>query len=239
MIQRRRKIGVIVVWSLGIFVAIFSARYFLDPVPLLRPPDSVIEHYREGPMRDAALNVAPHALENHREMFLLHVGCGVAAMVLGLFQFIASLRKARPAVHRAMGMLYIGAIWVGSITALPLSFFILDAAAPSVRSQIVPISWGFATLSIVWPAVTTMAYLRARQRRFGDHRAWMIRSYSLTFAAVTVRLVSLPLLIVSGGDVFISVAGGIWSWPLNLVVAEWLIRRKRAPLAAPTPAPAV
>lgn len=212
----------VVVWSLALVMAVFAARYFLDPPPLLTIP--VPDAIPKGPELDAAMNVGPHLYAHHRALLLTHIACGIAAIVLGLFQFAASLRHARPGVHRTIGSVYCTAVWIGGAAGLPLSFFILDAGAESVRAQFYPVILGFASLSIAWPLVTAMAFLRAKQRRFDGHRAWMLRSYSLTFAAVTTRLAG-PLLLAVTRDVTLSVQVAILIWPLNLVAAEWLIRR--------------
>ncbi|HEV2113041.1 MAG TPA: DUF2306 domain-containing protein [Terriglobales bacterium] len=60
-----------------------------------------------------------------------------------------------------------------------------------------------------------------------EHRAWMTRSYALTFSAVTVRLLSFPLLVVTR-DPVIAITCTFWSWVLNLIVAERLLRRREA-----------
>jgi hypothetical protein len=52
----------------------------------------------------------------------------------------------------------------------------------------------------------------------------MMRSYSLTFGAVTVRLMAVPLLFVTQ-DPVVAITLTFWSWVLNLMVAEWLVRR--------------
>ena len=70
-----------------------------------------------------------------------------------------------------------------------------------------------------------VALLRARQRRFHAHRAWMMRNYSLTFAAATVRLAALPFLILTR-DPVVAITCTFWSWVLNLALAEWLMRRQ-------------
>jgi hypothetical protein len=82
----------------------------------------------------------------------------------------------------------------------------------------------FAALSITWIVTSAAALVRARQRRFADHRAWMMRSYSLTFAAVTVRLMAVPLFFVTQ-DPVVAITLTFWSWVLDLMVAEWLVRR--------------
>jgi ABC-type spermidine/putrescine transport system permease subunit II len=64
------------------------------------------------------------------------------------------------------------------------------------------------------------------QRDFAAHRRWMIRSFALTFAAVTLRLY-LPLgflLPVSFDDAYRVIS--FLCWVPNLLAAEWLLRRR-------------
>jgi hypothetical protein len=58
----------------------------------------------------------------------------------------------------------------------------------------------------------------------------MIRSYSLSFAAATVRLVGLPILILTRHPV-VAVTCTFWSWVLNLMVAESIIFRSSKSMA--------
>lgn len=214
----------IVLWVLAFLVAILSARYFLDPpIGLRQPAPSWVP---DSPVKDAAENIAPYLFENHRALFLTHIACGILAITLGLFQFLAPLRSARPAVHRLLGSVYVGAVIIGGATGLPLSLFLADAGSDSIRPQFFPLVVGFGSLSVAWIYVTTVAFLNARRRRLEQHRAWMIRSYALTFAAVTTRIVA-PILLVATRDVALAVQAAILSWPLNLIVAEWLIRRRQ------------
>jgi hypothetical protein len=94
---------------------------------------------------------------------------------------------------------------------------------------------GFATLAVLWGAATFIALCHAVARRINLHRRWMIRSYALTFAAVTLRL-QVPIWVLSLGTDYVGVLPIIaWAcWVPNLIFAEWLIRRKsrRPPLAA-------
>ena len=64
-------------------------------------------------------------------------------------------------------------------------------------------------------------------------RAWMTRSYALTFAAVTLRLY-LPVAIIAHWDFDASYrAISFLCWVPNLIVAEaWLRLRTSRPLAA-------
>jgi hypothetical protein len=210
-------------WFLALLVAATSLRYFLlSP----RAEDAFEARSAAGFSKIATkrplpmLGVASH----NRLLVLLHVGGGVVAMVTGLFQFVTRLRTTRPAIHRVIGRVYLGAVVIGSSGGLPLSYLALRHLPDPVRSALWPTTAAFATLALVWPFLTAMAFLRVRQRRFEEHRAWMIRSYSLTFAAVTTRLVS-PLTLLLTRDALLSINVNIWTWPLNLVIAEWLIRR--------------
>ena len=81
---------------------------------------------------------------------------------------------------------------------------------------------------MAWLTTTTTAYLAARRRDFVSHRRWMIRSFSLTFAAVTLRLY-LPLSAVPGLSFDLVYPLTAWAaWIPNLIVAEIWLRTHRA-----------
>jgi hypothetical protein len=225
-----------IVWLLAMAVAVGAARYFLNPIPLL-------------------LRAPAHALARHPAWLLLHIACGVAAIVTGLFQFVRSLRTSHPLVHRVTGYVYLTAVLLGGCAALRLSpdtaqfvadglndktAFDLIGMAPAslgiapnaayAPSQFLLVVMAFAAMGVAWIVTSAAALVRARQRRFADHRDWMMRSYSLTFAAATVRLISLPLLVVTRNPV-VAITLTFWSWILNLLVAECLVRRGATPVA--------
>jgi uncharacterized membrane protein len=209
-------------WFAALATALFSARYFLIPPRWLTVPAAA--SILKGPVGESLRNEAPYLYNNHRFLLLFHIACGITALVLGLFQFVPSLRSSRPVLHRTMGMLYVSAVVLGGITAFPLSFMMHAAHSPAIRPLFYPALAGLASLSIVWPMTTVMALTRAKQRRFADHRAWMIRSYALTFAAPTARLIP-PILLLLTSDIVLAINVTFVSWPLNLLVAELLIRR--------------
>ena len=76
-----------------------------------------------------------------------------------------------------------------------------------------------------------MGVKTARQCNFNAHRRWMLRSFALALSAITLRAWKLALVMAfhpRPRDVYRIVA---WlGWRLNLVVAEWLIRRQSKPL---------
>ena len=86
---------------------------------------------------------------------------------------------------------------------------------------------GFGMLAVTWLSSTGIAFRQIRARDVAGHRRWMLRSYALTLAAVTLRLY-LPCLNAIGfsfEDSYISVA---WiSWVPNLILVELFLQRRR------------
>jgi len=65
-----------------------------------------------------------------------------------------------------------------------------------------------------------------RRRDFVRHRAWMIRGYALGMGAGTQVITLLPLTLVAGTPgPFPRALGMGAAWAINVVVAEWVIRR--------------
>lgn len=219
-----KRIAITLTWSLGLLVAVFSLRYFVHS-----PQAEDAFEVRSAAAFDKIATKRPLPVlavgSHNRPLVLLHVAGSVLALGIGLFQFLPRLRRAKPSVHRVLGRVYVIAILVGSLAGFPLSYLGFRSLPEAVRNALWPTSVAFATLALVWPWVTGMAFLRVRQRRFEEHRAWMIRSYSLTFAAVTVRLSSIPLLLVTH-DGLLAINVATWTWPLNLLVAEWLVGKQ-------------
>ncbi|HRW75900.1 MAG TPA: DUF2306 domain-containing protein, partial [Saprospiraceae bacterium] len=90
---------------------------------------------------------------------------------------------------------------------------------------------GFTLLALAWLITTWTAWRRILVRNTEAHRRWMMRSYALTFAAVTLRL-WLPLFTGAFGMDFIPAYQIIaWlCWVPNLLVGEWMIRRLSNPV---------
>jgi uncharacterized membrane protein YozB (DUF420 family) len=112
--------------------------------------------------------------------------------------------------------LYVAAVVVDGLSALVL--------APRSQGGMVA-HLGFGTLGALWLATTLLAWRAIRARRQAVHRRWMLRSYALTLAAVTLRLY-LPVAISAGvpfDDAYRVIA---WAcWMPNLVVLESMLRR--------------
>lgn len=149
---------------------------------------------------------------------LIHVAGAATAIAIGPFQFLASIRRRRPSVHRWLGRTYAVCCLVGAISGLVLAF---GAAAGPVATA------GFGLLAVAWWTTTVRAWRAARRRAFGDHRAWMIRSFALTNTAVTLRvyLAVLPMLPLPFLPSYRAIS--FLCWVPNLIAAELFLRRRR------------
>jgi len=77
------------------------------------------------------------------------------------------------------------------------------------------------------------AYLAVRRGAIDEHRKWMVRNFSLTFAAVTLRFY-LPAAMVAGIELSVAYPVIAWlCWMPNLLFAEW--RYNTAHSKAPQP----
>jgi uncharacterized membrane protein len=144
----------------------------------------------------------------------LHVSAAGLALLLGPFQFSNWLRARYLRVHRWTGRTYVTAVLLGGTSGLLLA---------TMSEGGVPAHFGFGLLAIVWLSATTTAYFRIRGGDQVAHRRWMIRSFALTFAAVTLRIY-LPLGMAAGIPFESAYPAIAWlCWVPNLIVAEWFV----------------
>jgi uncharacterized membrane protein len=155
--------------------------------------------------------------EIHRIAILSHIFASSVALLVGPLQFLPTLRIRRPKLHRFLGRVYllIG-VGLGGSAGLYMSFFAYGGWVST---------GGFALLALAWMFTGVQAYRSARAGDFAQHRRWMVRNFSLTFGAVTLRIglgigfgLRLPF------DVFYPVLAWV-SWIPNIAFSEWYLRR--------------
>ena len=153
---------------------------------------------------------------------LTHLFAAAVALALGPWQLNARFRARHLNVHRWMGRTYVVAVVLGGAAGLVLATVSQGGLAAHI---------GFGLLGVLWMAATGAAYRRIRAGDQAAHRRWMIRSYSLAFAAVMLRIY-LPVSIVAGMPFETAYQTIAWlCWVPNLIIAEWLIL-DRAPVAS-------
>lgn len=144
----------------------------------------------------------------------MHLAGGSLALATGAWQLNTHLRSRHPSIHRWIGRVYVVAVLVGGLGAAIL--------APGSQEGTVT-HWGFGLLAVAWLGTTVLAYGAIRRRDLAAHRRWMLRSYALTFAAVTLRIY-LPLSQVLGLPFGPSYQVISWlCWVPNLLLVELFV----------------
>ncbi|SEF57852.1 Predicted membrane protein [Bryocella elongata] len=110
-----------------------------------------------------------------RYLLLPHAIFGGFALLSGPMQFSSRLRRKHLKLHRVLGRMYV----ISVFCAAPLAF---------------AISWGRTLFpgtlvqGSAWIVCTAIAFVTARNRQIAAHRAWMMRSYAVTFTFISLRL---------------------------------------------------
>jgi uncharacterized membrane protein len=155
-----------------------------------------------------------------RVFFLLHVAGGGVALLLSPLQLSARLRDQAPQLHRGVGRTVLTAVTAGGVAGLVLAPWSLAGAVGTA---------GFGALALLWLAFAVVGFRAIRRGDVTAHRRWMLRTFAMTYAAVTLRLWLLALIPLFGGDFPRAYAiVPFLSWVPNLVVVEWLLRREPA-----------
>jgi len=153
-----------------------------------------------------------------RGWLLTHIAGGLVALLTGPVQLWLGLHDVKMEVHRKLGLVYIGAIAVGSVGAIGLA---LQTAGGLVFGS------GLFFLAIAWIATTSLAYVAIRKNLVDQHREWTIRSYVITFAFVSFRAGQVALV---GRGVPLETAIGVmaWAcWAIPLLVTEVIIEGRK------------
>lgn len=144
----------------------------------------------------------------------VHLAGGLVAIVLGAFQLNSWLRNRYLSVHRWLGRMYVLAVAIGGTAGLILA---INSYGGLVTH------FGFGLMAVCWLGTTLTAYLAIRKGDVQAHRAWMLRSYAVTLAGVTLRIyLGLSVLL----DIEFDNAYPALSWLCwvpNLLVVEWFL----------------
>ena len=113
-----------------------------------------------------------------RYKLIPHALCGTLALLIGPLQFSTRFRQRYLKVHRVLGRVYVGAVFAAALMALTISWGR-------------PLMPGTSVQAGAWMVCTAMAFLTARNRQITQHRAWMMRSYAVTFTFISLRMLSI------------------------------------------------
>ena len=154
---------------------------------------------------------------------VMHIVCASLFCVLGAFQFDSALRQRFPQLHRVAGRVAAPCGIVAALTGLWMT------AAYAIPAELQgPLLYGVRMAVGLAMTLAVIVSIRAvLQRRIAQHKAWMVRAYALGQGAGTQVLILLPVTLMAGAPTFIFRDVLMASaWGLNVVFAEWVIRRR-------------
>jgi hypothetical protein len=151
-----------------------------------------------------------------------HFLASAVALTLGAFQLNTFLRRRFLTAHRWLGRLYLVAVLLGGISGL-----VMATTSSGGRTA----HLGFGGLAVAWLTTTFIAYCHILRRNIIGHQDWMIRSYALTLAAVTLRIY-LPASQIAGMPFDSAYPIISWiCWVPNLIVAEMFTNSRKTQLS--------
>lgn len=161
------KIGLILIFLLSTYAMLSIAfPYFIPPFPT---------------DIDFLANKPAWLLEQKHYMFAfyIHISSSVLVLAAGLTQFSKRLMFRYPKWHRNIGKLYIFIVlFLSAPTGLLMAFYGSGGAAAQ---------WAFIFQATGWWIFTYIAYVHIRKGNLRQHGAYMMRSYAMTFSAITLR----------------------------------------------------
>lgn len=195
--------GLVLMVLFAISIGLYPLMYYLS--------DTITQH---GLLSQKPLEVTSQQLWFLQ--FHAHIIFGGLALLTGWSQFLKKLRNKNLGLHRLLGKIYLISIAISGQAGLCIAFYAEGGLVAKL---------GFGSLAILWLLTSFMAYTAIRKGQIIAHQKWMIRSYALTFAAVTLRI-WLPLFQYGiGMDFTVAYVIIAWlCWVPNLVWAEWKVR---------------
>jgi uncharacterized membrane protein len=180
--------------------AVLALRYLLPSVPFPAQIDNFV---------------------TRRPALAFHALGGAIALLAGPLQFLPGFRSKHWTFHRRQGWIYCSGVLLGWLATLAL--------APHSQTGWIA-SAGFLTLSTAWIISTALAVRFILKGNQVEHRRWMIRSYALTAAAITLRIY-LPLIFVFKVPFEVGYPAIAWlCWVPNLLAAELYLQLRADPL---------
>jgi hypothetical protein len=180
-----------------------------------------------GAARLASLS-APATAESARFVatpapVVIHIVGAALYCLIGAFQFSSGFRRRWPRWHRRAGKVLALCGLSTALTGLWMAaFYPIPQALQGPLTLAVRMVVGaamFASIVLAWRSIL--------RRDVARHEAWMIRAYALGQGAGTQAVIMLPIIVLTGDvvgltrDLLMTLA-----WAINVVVAEWIIRRR-------------
>lgn len=179
-----------------------------------------------GAFRVAQLSGAAAATPDSARFFaapvpvLLHIAGATVYCVLGAFQFAPGLRRSP--WHRRAGRVLVLCGLVAALSGLWMAlFYPLPAHDDSLLTALRLVFGSAMAVAIA------LGLAAIRRRDVRAHRAWMIRGYAIAQGAGSQAVIIAAWVVAAGepsGRARALLLGA--GWVVNVVIAEWIIRRE-------------
>jgi uncharacterized membrane protein len=141
--------------------------------------------------------------------------------VIGAFQFWPRFLRTNAHWHRLAGRIMVPCGMITSLSGLWMNQFYPYAENDGFLLYCFRLIFGFGMLFCLIFGLDSIC-----RRDFDQHRNWMMRGYAIGLGAGAQALTQLPWVLIVGmpGELPRALLMGA-AWILNLLVAEWIIRR--------------
>jgi len=159
---------------------------------------------------------------SQRGWLLMHITGGMTALLTGPFQFWTGFRMRYATLHRWMGRIFLGGVALGCIGAYRMAIVTTFGWA-----------FGFARLGLAtaWFTSGSMALYAILKGQVQVHKEWMVRTYVVTFAFVTFRVLNDYYpgeRLQPANDRAVAIGWACWVLPLMFTEIILQLRRMRA-----------
>ena len=152
---------------------------------------------------------------------VMHILTVIPFSILGALQFAPAFRQRRPGWHRAAGRVLVVCGLIVALTGLWMTLVYPWPTGDGEALYVERLVFGSAMLMSLAMSIDAI-----RRRNFAVHGEWMMRAYAIAMGAGTQALTHLPYYVLVGkpDESARAVLMGA-GWVINVVVAEWIIRR--------------
>ncbi len=156
---------------------------------------------------------------------VIHLIASIPYCVLGILQFLPSIRTAYPSWHRLSGRFLLVAGLLAALSGLWMTHFYSFPA----ELQGLLLYWVRMFVGAGMIASLCLGLSAVLKKQIAAHKAWMLRAYALGQGAGTQALIGIPWMLLFGEatgltrDILMTSA-----WLINFWIVEWIIRRAKS-----------
>jgi len=202
----------------------YMAQYFISSAPelYLRTISAVISLNPHSQVGSLVHHQIP-TYTNSRWIMLVHTATAGLALLFGVLQFSAHVRRNWPFLHRLSGRLMLIIVAASMITALAFLFRTGSAATTSGP----PFFNILLIFAICVLAGATLAFLAIKERQIKLHQTFMTYMFAMLLTAPVIRIIVISLLLAVSDESFDAdfMIGAALAGPLVIFVAVIVARR--------------